>query len=274
MVDDASHQWYERQKADDHRSRDRSESLLGLERAIFAEAMNLIVRLIDAVLTADTAQDRLADLAFKHKIALVNYGFNLLWSAWNEALAGRYHTATDHFRSIEECPDYLTALWLDPQLSDKWTDVRRLEINKARETIKKSLDMPRKGAGADLLKQMQDLAKSRHPLSHVSVQSLSQYLPAIEKDGKRWLVVRLGGAVSRLTLRIVAIQVATSALELLSAALLAFDEILEIELDLFQTTTAKIRALTGILAEEIKALSGDGGGPAAGIYFVRSDETI
>ena len=274
MTSDNSTEWYEHRFERDKASMERSEAHLGLEKAIFAEAMSLLVRLIDAMLTAEDIDDQIQNINLKHRIAVANYGFNLLSSAWNDALSGRYHAATDHFRSIDECPDFLMALFLDPRLSDDWTDVQGPSIALIRRRISDGIGENRRNS-AELMERMQDVAKPIQPLAHVSVQSIGQYLPLVEREGKRWRVVRLGGAVSHVTLRLVAIQIATSAVHLLGAAFWAFDDILKVDLDLLRRYAEAVIARSRALTEQLQALSSEATDPVAhGIYFASSDELL
>lgn len=255
-----------RQRERDLASRQESESLLGREVGIFRESMGLIISLWDEVLSADSIDERLKDLTLKHKLTVLHYGFNLLWAAWEEALAGRYQTATDHFRSIEECPDFLLALWLKPELSNDWTDRTSLNAKTARRTIADALKQP--GAGSDLLRSMQIAATGVQAFSHVSVQSLGQALPLKEEEGGMRLLVRLGGEVSPISLTLVAAQIVNSTLQLLGAALLAFDDVVRLEPELFERWFRRI-------AEHRDTLAGQRDGlrdvaPAHGLLFAAS----
>ncbi len=254
-----------RQRERDLASRQESESLLGREVGIFRESMGLIISLWDEVLSADSIDERLKDLTLKHRLAVLHYGFNLLWAAWEEALAGRYQTATDHFRSIEECPDFLLALWLKPELSNDWTDQTSLNAKTVRRTIAAALKQP--GAGSDMLRSMRIAARGVQAFSHVSVQSLGQALPLKEEGGMR-LLVRLGGEVSPISLTLVAAQIVNSTLQLLGAALLAFDDVLKLDSELLKGAFRRI-------AEHRDTLAGQQDGlrdvaPAQGLVFAAS----
>ncbi len=270
MTPTASRQWYDRQNQRDRESCDKSEALLGPEQAIFHEAMSLLLGLSDAVIGADDINERLKSVNFKHKVAVVRYGYNLLWAAWKEALAGRYQTATDHLRSIDECPDFLLALWLDPALSEDWTDKRPLDIDTViRRTIRRGLDTPKTSAGTDFVKRMREAAKDVQPLSHVSVQSLGKFLPLVERHGQRVKLVRLGGAVSETTLRLVCNQLAGSATYLLGVALVAFEDF-GVEWELSEAATKRGNEYQRILTEQLKTMAGESSAEA--LYFALSDE--
>ncbi len=266
--------WYGRQRDGDRHARERSDSIMGPEKDIFLDAMHLLVSHFDAALTSDKFDILVDDLAFKRKVSLVHYGFNLLWSAWDEALAGRYQAAADHWRSIDECPDFITALEINPRLADEMTDAREIKIRTVRKTIQRALNESEPGSGTDLLRQQQKLQKDLQPLSHVSVQSLGQYLPVNDVGPERRSIVRLGGVVSQLTLRLVAIHLASAASALLTATLFGFQTVVEIEDELWKATTNRLAAHGVVLRNELTALREVTSRSADRLYLARSDEDM
>jgi hypothetical protein len=272
MTPTASRQWYDRQNQRDRDSCEKSEALLGPEQAIFHEAMSLLLGLSDAVVGADDASERLESVNFQHKVAVVHYGYNLLWAAWREALAGRYQTATDHLRSIQECPEFLLALSLNPALSEDWTDNRPLDIGTdIRRTIRREFDTLGASAGADLVKRMRGAAKDVQSLSHVSIQSLRKFLPLVERHGQRVLLVRLGGAVSETTLRRACSQLASSAVYILGIALVVFKGVV-VGRELSEAVTAKTIEYQRVLTEQLKTIAGESSAEVT--YFAASVEPV
>ena len=274
MVTERSIQWHENQKTRDQESRELSESLLGPEKAIFIEVMCLLALQLDSVMTVDKASGLFDDLAFKRKISLAHYGFNLLWSAWDEALAGRYHTATNHWRSIDESSDFLLALEFNPQLADVMTDTTRVKIEAARQAIKKGLEQSGPAKTPDLVREMRNATQYLQDLSHISVSSLGQYLPVREKEGRLEAVVRLGGSVSPIMLRHVAISISISALKFLVDAMGAFHDVVPVEHELEMNMLRKIGEFSAALRRELEALHDKAPGPVTHIYFARSDEEL
>ena len=274
MATKRSNQWYENQKTRDQESRELSESLLGPEKAIFIEVMCLLALRLDSVMATDYAPGPLDELAFKRKISLAHYGFNLLWSAWDEALAGRYHTATNHWRSIDESSDFLLALEFNPQLADDMTDTTRVKIEAARRAIKKGLEQSGPAKIPDLVREMRNATQFLQDLSHISVSSLGQYLPVREKEGGLEAVVRLGGAVSQFMLRHVAISISISALKFLMDATGAFYDVVHAEHELEMNMLHKMREFSAALRREREALHDKAPGPVTNIYFARSDEEL
>lgn len=271
MTESTSNNWYQRQKDRDQESKALSESLLGAERDLFANAMALTVSCLDAVFAAD---EQINDQVVKRKISVAHYAFNLLYSAWDETLAGRYSAARDHSRSINECSDFLYALDINPGLANEMTDETTIKIETVRRTIKNALAELDKTKAAGWLTQMQKAAKSVEPFSHVSVKSLGGTLPVMEKLGAKAAVVRLGGAVSPLILRAMAIDLALSALSLLTATVFGFRDVVQVDHDLFKALVSKAHDYIAELAKEIETLRNDCSGTVQAVYFARFDEEV
>ena len=264
-------EWYKRQKERDAKARELSESLLGSEGDVFAEAMNLIALLMDDVF----ASDRINDLVVKRKISVVSYAFNLLWSSWDETLAGRYQTATDHHRSINEAPDFLMALQLNPGLAHEMTDRTTIKVETALRTIKKALaDHLQRTDVHSWFTFKQKAGKHGEPFSHISVQALGGSLPVSEKAGRRVAVVRLGGDVSQEILRLVAIELAVSALNLLVAAVFAFEDLTHFEDTVWKDLENRHQHLVAQLGMELEALRAASKGPVGTLYLARTDEEV
>lgn len=210
MVNSPASEWYEHQRSKDRRSRELSESYLGPEAQIFVQAMNLTAQCLDAVFTEPKD-----DLTFRRKISVAHYGFNLLYSAWDEALAGRYQTATNHFRSISEVPDFLAALDVDPKLADEMGERNRVKVERARRAVKAALKRGDPAKAIQWEHALTERSKGLQGFSHISLESLGQSLPVIVRDGATQAVLCAGGAVSPFTLRLVAIRIAVSTLDML-----------------------------------------------------------
>ena len=263
-------EWYERQRQRDVEARELSQSLLGPEAKIFADAMSVIASCLDAVF----ATDRLDDLVVKRKISVAHYAFNLLCSSWDEALAGRYQTATDHFRSIDEAPDFLTALDVDPSLADQMGDRRSIKVERARRAVQAALKRADPGRANERQDARTAYAKSLEPLSHISIEALGQYLPVLERDGQTLAVVRPGGAVSRSTLRPVAIHLALSALSLLLAVTNAFYDVTGIQHSDWKAVAEKSGDLVNALGNELAAMREHSTAPVSAVYFAATEEVI
>ena len=267
MTETTPKDWYGLQAQRDQGSKALSESLLGPEKLLFAEAMGLVLSCLDAVFACE---QQINDLVIKRKISVVHHAFNLLCSAWGETLAGRYSAAADHFRSIEESPDFLYALDINPQLADE----RTIKIETARRTIRDELARLDKGQAHERLAEMQKAAKKIEPFSHISVKSLGGSLPVSEKVGKKAAVVRLGGAVSEFTLRILATQLALSALSLLVAVVFSFRGIVEVDELLWKGLVDRGEQWISRLGKELDALGDRSAGAVEAVYFARFDEEV
>ena len=195
-------------------SKHLSESLLGPEKQIFAETMELIARYLhDAVGT-----DRVDDLPTKRKVQVGTFGFNLLWTAWTEALAGRYDAASHLRRSIGEAPLYLWAIDSNPHLADE-IGRRQIKVETIRRQIKKDLaNLP----GYAARSWIQEEGKNDQPYSHVTVDAMNMALAVAIEDERKVATLRPGGAVSVLILRPLALELSSCALMLLGVLPLAF----------------------------------------------------
>lgn len=215
--------WYEGQRRRDAESRKLSESLLGPEQAVFSKAMELMARCLDTVF----ASDQINDPVIKRQIGYAQLAFNLLWAAWDQMLAGRYNAASQLERTIDELSDFLQALFINPDLADE-TPAGKLDVDKARRAIRDALDRRQPGTGKRWLAERRRVAKSFQPFSHVSPEAIARVPVAVE-GGRKYAMVSLGGAVAEPTLRLFAVNLASTAMILMPAAVLAFVDIPGVE---------------------------------------------
>lgn len=209
--------WYGEQMRADANARSASEGLLGPEGAIFAKAMAQIAECLDYAVTVDPIDD----MRTKRKVALATHTFNLIWASWNEALTGRYAIAVSHFRSIEEAPDFLMALDANPGLADAMGQ-SPIKIETAWRALRKDLDKLGDGKGKQWFTWRQERAKGTQSLAHVSPEVINQSLAIRIEDNKKIATLRLGGVVSRLNLRPLAMTIAGSAVTFLATVVVAF----------------------------------------------------
>ena len=261
--------WYQAQKERDQQARELSESVLGPLEEAFADVMDLIARCFDAALSVGTIND----LTTRRKVAVANHAFNLLWSAWDEALAGRYDAATDHWRSIDEAPDFLLALSVNPTLADDMGQTK-IDIDTARRTIAKGMNRLKPGEGKRWLELRQQGAKGLQPLAHVTVEATSMALAVTMKEGKKTAILRPGGGfVAKLTLRPIAIYLVSGAISLLHGMAFAFQHIEEVD-NLWETTGRDVaEKTTTTVKKQMEVFSVPSGDPFA-ILVLRSDEEL
>ena len=267
MSDRPSERWYVRQRERDLEARGRSESLLGPERAIFAEMMGLTANCLDAVF----AGGRFDDLPSRRMIEFGNHAFNLLWSAWDEALAGRYDASRGHVRSIGESCEFLMALIADPQIADRLGDSTK-DVYLARRVVKDALERGEPGAGRahfDVMKKAHDDVQA---LSHVCNRAISEALPLLNVGGQTIGVVRPGGATSQIALRLVAIPLAGSAAQLFGILSGGLAEAADIEEDLWRRAVRRAETLADELSSELGTMGTMA--PMQTLYFARSDEEL
>jgi hypothetical protein len=231
--------------------------------------VELLARCFDAVLSVG----QINDLATRRKLAVANHAFNLLWSAWDEALAGRYDAATDHWRSIDETPDFLEALSVNPALADEMGKVK-VDVETVRRTITKELNRLMPGEGKRWLNAKQQGDKGLQPLAHVTVEGTSMALAIVVKDGTKTGILRPGGGfVAWLTLRLIAIHLVSASISLLHQMAYAFQDIPEVG-SLWESTGRHVVEQTAAtLQKELDAFSAPKGDPST-IIILRSDEEL
>jgi len=260
-------EWYEEQRRRDELSRQQSEALLGPEGQIFARYMALTVACLDAI----TYSDRLDELAVKRGIEFSSHALSLNWSAWDEALCGRYDASRGHSRSSHESGEYLMALLARPDLADDLGSNTK-DIRKARRLVKEALDSQEAGRGEEYLQQVRQFAKSLQPLAHVC-HEVAGTLPMLDVDGRGTAVVRPGGMISPATLRLLAIPLAIEAIQLYTTTLVFFSDIVDPEGQLWRDQLAEAKEALDALAPELDGMR-NVLQPVAQIYFARSDENV
>lgn len=259
--------WYARQQKMDEQARSKSEALLGPEKDVFANVMGLVARCLDEVASAGAFND----LPTGRKVILASHGLNLLWSAWDEALAGRYDSAATHSRSIGEVPDFLDALRAEPAFADRMGTGTK-DVNAARRIVRDSLETTWSGEGKRWLKNLLETDKRLQPLSHISVEVTQRGIAVgVGDEGKVGVLRPGGGVVSEWLLRPIAIGLAIQATVLFQAVFAAFQEIPSVD-DIWKAEGPNVsREGIATLTAEVEALE-----PLKGditlIHFLRSDE--
>ena len=256
--------WYERQRRRDAEGRALSESLLGPELGVFQEAMAIMTRCLGIVRTSDWA----GSLAARRKIQYANHAFNLLWSAWDSMLAGRYDSAAQLERSIDESSDFLMALYADPSFADHIPATTK-DVYKARRAIRDFLDGGGKGVGTEWFRRREQQAKPHQPFGHVSYETTTS-LPVTFEDGAKVAYVRPGGFVAEPTLRIYACGFAAAASAMMPIFVLAFSDIAEVGA-MWGEMPVICCHQQDIIAEQLEALSYPAG-EVDFLAFLGSDE--
>lgn len=212
--------WYEMQRQRDEEALALSEPLWGPEKEVFSNAMGIVSKFLDSILEPCSVND----FVVKSKLAIATHAFDLLWSSWNEASVGRYGAATDHWRSIEESPDFLKALQINPALAQELR-LNRMDKDTAVRTIRKALDAEKPGAGQDFFQSL-DYRKVLQRFSHVTYVSTLGTLPIYEdEEGARVLVKPGGGVISEESLRRIGVYLAEAAMNLVSSTAFAFQDV-------------------------------------------------
>lgn len=184
--------WLEERRRLDGLARDQSAALVKAELGILDEVLTLGDTCLNLVLAKGPIQDG----PTQAKVIVANHAFNLLCSATDDALVGRYGAASDHWRTIIESPRFLTALQLDPSLSKRMLK-GQLKIDAALSTIRREFTSE-KYPGADLgwVEEMAGEIGRIQPFSHIHLRTASAGYPIDEEDGVKTYRVGPGGFVS------------------------------------------------------------------------------
>lgn len=218
--DEEGPSWYMMRKELDRQTTEEAEGLLGVEKEVFMGAMALL----EEMLNAPFAGGLVRDLPTKMKIGVANHAFNLMWSAWQNALAGRYDAATDHWRSIDESPDFLAALQVNPSLAKEML-AGKVKIKTARRTIAKELNGLKTGEG-NRWYEGQKWRGIHNRFAHVDAPGTTAALPISGEDAEPSVLVRPGGGVIHpRNLRMMAMYLAEVATNFTSWVTFAFQDI-------------------------------------------------
>jgi len=264
-------EWYERQRNRDVASRAASEALLGSEREMFAQYIGLTASCLDAV----CASGPVDDLVVRRNIEFSNHAFSLLWSAWDEALCGRYDASRAHTRGVSECCEFLMALIAKPELADRLGS-RTKDIHLARRAIRDGLNTNYPPRGTELFHSLEDAARSVQALSHVCHEAAGGALPIFERGGRNVAAVRPGGIVSEITLRLTAIPLATDAAYLFGVTSAAFIDVVGLPDEAWRDAIRRAQQLASELQAELEAVGATAmsRGPIGEIYLARTDEVV
>jgi hypothetical protein len=216
-----SRAWYQALKAIDKANRAKSEAWLGEEKDVFLQAMANV----NAMLQAVFSEGEIKDLVAKVKAAIAQRAFDLLWSAWDEMLAGRYDAATEHWRSIFESPDFLKALHVEPSLAQEWMN-GAIDVHTARRVINRALrDMGEYDHATERHRDTAEYDKMVQPFSHVTRESSVATLTVRESELGEPLAFMLGPDPSSRMARSMALYLAHEATVLLAACAFTFQDI-------------------------------------------------
>ena len=261
-----SNDWYEHQKHSDAQSRKAAESILGPEANVFADSMAMIAHCLDIVAISGPPND----LPTKRKIGFAIHAFNLLWSAWDATLAGRYDAAASHWRSIEETPDFLMALYADPSCAERMGN-QGWGVGKARQIVKKGMDKEEQGKGREWLASKLESSRGIQPFSHISLEAQGMALGIGTQAGKKIGVLRPGGVLAYPTLRLAAGHLAFDAVILLGAVAVAFSDVRGLE-DLWEGRVRRLsQSWSDVISRELQSMNVPSGAMDS-IVLLRSDE--
>jgi hypothetical protein len=221
--DEEGASWYMMRKELDREAVEASEGLLGVEREVFIQSMALLAEMLNAAFAGGLVRD----LPTKMKIGVANHAFNLMWSAWQNALTGRYDAATDHWRSIDESPDFLAALQVNPSLAKEML-AGKVKIKTARTTIAKEINRLKAGEG-NRWYERQKWRGIHNRFAHVDAPGTTAALPISSEGAEPSVLVRPGGGVIHpRNLRMMALYLAEVATNFTWWVTFAFQDINEV----------------------------------------------
>ena len=219
MAHPKSREWYEYQRNSDDLARDSAESMLGAEFEAYTDAMSLIVECIDYALGANSAND----LAERYKVGIAVHGFNLLWSAWDDALTGRFGVALGQGRIIYESTAFLTGLRSNPNLANE-IESGQVKVKAALRAIRKAKNDESPGTGSQWFAEHTSGDSPLHDFAHFSRFAMKSGWGTVTRDGKVYGYARPGGVLTPHTLRRTACVLAGAANEFLHALVYALQD--------------------------------------------------
>lgn len=139
---------------------------LGGEGNLFSRYMDLLRVIFD-----DPILQRISTPSQKVALAMAGQAYQSLISVWQELSEGRLASASAHWRSLAEAPDYIMASALNEEHARSWADPERretLSVAKAQAIVKRAMNEMGKGLGDKWLEQRRDDLQGLSAFSHVS----------------------------------------------------------------------------------------------------------
>lgn len=208
--------WYEYQWSSDASARLKARELLGPELAAFADAMSAMVTCLEYAVEA-----RYEDLAEKYKVGIAVYCFNLLCSAWDDAMTGRFGPARNQVRMITESHDFLVALVGRPGLAHELEN-GQVKVEAALRATRDALNEEKSGAGSTWFAERTSEKNPLHDFAHLTRFAIKSGWGTTRDDDKLNGFVRPGGVITKDTLRSTTIMLAVAANSFSKALVYAF----------------------------------------------------
>jgi len=212
-------EWRRRQQGAQHAATTMFDLKVRPESRVFESAMAHTGELF----SNDDFLRRLTGVKTKVALLLLQLGYQLCMAAWEDLRAGRVAGAFDHLRSVSETPDYMLAAALNEDFARAWLDTlegRTLKVERAWRIIKAHLDSREASSGGEYVQSKRDGMSRLQPMSHVSPLVA---FPTVFR-GSRGAISVPEGFFDEPTVLELANLVAESALQLLEAATIAFDQ--------------------------------------------------
>jgi hypothetical protein len=212
-------EWRRRQEGAQHAATTMFDLKVRPEARVFESAMAHTGELF----SNDDFLSRLAGVKSKVALVLLQLGYQLCMAAWEDLRAGRVAGAFDHLRSVSEAPDYMLAAALNEDFARAWlsrSEGRTVKVERAWRIIKAHLDSKEAGSGDKYVGNKREGMSRVQPMSHVSPLVAA---PTFFRGWRGSISVPEGFFDEPGALR-VANLLAESALQLLEAATIAFDQ--------------------------------------------------
>jgi hypothetical protein len=143
---------------------------VGMEPAVFGDCMWLLEEAFEQLVKHDAIKNPRG----RALLGILGYAYQLLLGAWTDVTEGRVGAAADHWRTITEAPDYMTAVWLDESYAKDWSTKGRFhkgDTKSARDIVQEELNARRSGLGDEWHTLRGKWLKELQSFSHLSMES-------------------------------------------------------------------------------------------------------
>lgn len=143
---------------------------LGREGEAFGRCMSFLNRCLDS----DQLLTSIRSPELRVALAILGQSYQYLLSVWQDLSEGRLASATDHWRSLAEAPDYILATSLNEDFAREWADPKRqttLKPERARRIVRKELNKRQAGKGDEWDQRRRQDLDDLQAYSHVSSEA-------------------------------------------------------------------------------------------------------
>jgi len=137
---------------------------------VLGDCMSLLEEALEELVEHDSIKNPMG----RALLGVLGYAYQLLLGAWTDVTEGRVGAAADHWRTITEAPDYMTAVWLDESYAKQWSTSGRFhkdDTKTAREIVQNQLNERRHELGDEWHALRGKWLKELQSFSHLSMES-------------------------------------------------------------------------------------------------------